>query len=152
MSREQQVKDILVNDPTIMALLTGGVYTEQEVGIEGIRRGDNSPSGAAYDSSGRLLGCALIREGGVIPFNSIRSISDRFAAITQTVSIYFYEMRGMDIVKPASERSYELLEGAQLPPSYPIWMEAETPPIPDDGPMMNSTVLRQDWIIVSIRQ
>jgi hypothetical protein len=152
MSREQLVKDILVATPAIVALLPGGIYTDEELGVEGLRRGEDSPCAAAYDDDGLLIPCAVVRQTGESPFGDIRNIADKFSAMTQMVMIYFFEMRGHSVVDAVKLLSYSALEGQRLGATYPIWMTSETGAIPDGGPVANSTMLRQDWVVVFVRQ
>lgn len=152
MTKEAEAKAILLADPTIMAILEGGVYTEEELGVEGIRRGDDVPTSAAFDVEGKLLPCAFIRESGEETYRNVQNPSQGFAAVSQIVVIYFFQMRGSDLVMAAKLRAFEILTGRRLGRSYPIWLMTETAPIPDTGPITNSTTLRQDWMVVSMRQ
>lgn len=153
MSYEDDVRDILAADAAMQALMTGGFYTEQQVGVEGIRRGDDVPTELAFDERGELKGTVLVREGNALPYGTVRSQRDKITAMSKLVSIYFFEMRGHEVVDAAKNRAYALLEGIRLPTkSYPIWLVAETPPVPDTGPIANSTTIRQDWMVVFIRK
>lgn len=152
MTREAEIKAIFMADPEMRSILTGGVYTEQEVGVEGIRRGEGTPTENAFDERGQIKPTALIREGNVLPYGNVRIPKEKYTAISQVVSIFFFQMRGWEIVEAAKIRSYELLEGVRLDESYPIWWVFETPPVPDSGPILNSTTLRQDWMVVSWRK
>ena len=151
MTREAEVKALMLADPTLEALLPGGVYTEQEVGVEGIRRGTSSPTADAFNADGTLRTCALVREGPIAPMAGTRVVPDKAVGLMQTIYIYFYEMRGKDEIVPAKERTVVVLENVRLTASYPMHWAFETPPIPDAGPIINSTGLRQEWNVVSFR-
>lgn len=151
MTIEEQIVAVLEADNELMALLTGGVYTYQEIGVEGFRRGAESPTSAAFDENGELLPSALVRESGVVPFGNVRNPAKGFMAQTQLVAIYLHEMRGHEVITPASERIYELLENRRLVSTYPMWFNAQTAAIPDSGPILNSTSITQDWMVVSMR-
>lgn len=152
MNREEQVKAIFEADAELMALLPGGVYTESELGVESIRRGEGVLTEAAFDVDGKLIPCAFIRESGEETFRNVMNISDQFTAVSQIVAVYFFQMRDSDIVMEAKLRSFQLLMGVRLGRSFPIWLMTETAPIPDTGPIANSTTLRQDWMVVATRQ
>jgi hypothetical protein len=148
------MKALLTADIPLMAILTGGIYTDQELGVEGIRRGgDNiteNPSINAFDADGKIRPCALIREGNIVPYGNIRS-EDGFTAVSQTVMIYLIEMRGHDQVDLAKERIKVVLKDKRLGRSYPIWWLFDSLPVPDAGPILNSTVIQQVWQVVSTR-
>lgn len=152
MSREDEAAVILRADATLTAILTGGIYTDEELGVEGIRRGVDSPADAAFDADGILLPCLLLREGSISPYGNVRNVHDKFSAISQLLSCYVFEFRGHVSIDLARARVFELLEGVRLGRSYPIWMAFESPVIPDGGPVANSSVQRLDWLIVSTRQ
>lgn len=150
-TREQQVAEILRGDASLLALLPGGIYTAQEVGVEGMRREPGSVTAAAFDSTGKLKTCAVVRQRGDVPYSDVRSLKDKFVAVGTVVEIYFYEWRGYEEIQPAKARTYELLEGVRLEDSYPIWWMMETPYFYDVGPVANSTTLRQDWQVVTLK-
>lgn len=151
MTREAEVKVLLLADPTVTAIVEDRIYTEGEIGIEGIRRGDDSPTNNAFDADGMILPSIFVREGSLIPYGNVRSLKDKFIALSQMVSLYFIEFRGSDQILLLKDRTCEILEGIRLGRSFPIWWVSETPPVPDTGPVANSTTLRQDWIVVSTR-
>jgi hypothetical protein len=68
------------------------------------------------------------------------------------VEIYFYEHRGHDEIDPAKLRVFEILEGHRLPGAYEMWWDMETSHLPDVGPIRNSTTVRQDWQIITLRR
>lgn len=151
-TRERQIADVLLADATMVSLLPGGIYTSQEIGVEGIRRGEDSPTNAAFDENGYLLGCAVVRQRDVNSYGAnLRSHKDKLNIIGQMVEVYYYEYRGHDIIEPAKARAYQVLEGLRLEDSYPLMWSYETTHVYDVGPVMNSSTLRQDWLVVSIR-
>ncbi len=150
--REDEIAELMRNDPLVSALLPGGIYTNSATSIEGFRRGDDSVTGAAFDANGDLLTCALVKQRALVPLAGVRNPSQKFAATRQMVEIYFYEGRGYEEIELAKVQVYALLEGARLSDSYPMHWDYETPPIPDMGPIQFSTVLRQDWIVTGMRR
>lgn len=151
MSREEIVANLLRADSEWTDLFTGGTYTDEQLGVEGLRRGEDSPCAQAYDDDGLLRPCAVVRQSGELPFGDVRNMADGFVAMSQMVMVYTFQMRGHEIVDTGKLISYRILEGQRLQKTYPIWMVAESPPIPDGGPIANSTMFRQDWIAVFVR-
>lgn len=151
MTREAEMKALLIADIPLMAILTGGVYTEQEVGVEGFRREDGAPTENAFDADGLIKPSVLIREGNILPYGDVRSQKDNFIAVSQTVMLYFFEMRGHDQIDLAKERVKVILKDKRLGRSYPIWWLFDSQPVPDSGPLLNSTTLTQVWQVVSTR-
>lgn len=150
--RETEIAELMRNDALVSALLPGGVYTYTETSVEGFRRGDDSLTGSAFDANGDLLTCALVKQRALMPLSTVRNPTQKFAATRQVVEIYYYENRGYEEIELAKAQVYTLLEGARLSDSYPMHWDYETAPVPDMGPIQFSTVLRQDWIITSVRR
>lgn len=150
-SREEDVKAILIADPLLVSLLTGGIYTDQEIGIEGIHRGEDSNTDAAFDEMGILKPCCIIRQSALIPRSEGRIQKEKKVLANRPLFIIYYQHRGMDILQPAIQRGFELLEGERLKKSYPLIWEGESPFLYDVGPVANATTVKQDWNIVEIR-
>jgi hypothetical protein len=93
----------------------------------------------------------LIKEGNTVPFGNIRSEGDGFVAVSQSVFIYLYEMRGHDQIDLAKERIKVVLKDKRLGRSYPIMWSFDSLPVPDSGPLLNSTTINQVWQVVSTR-
>lgn len=152
MSHEGDVATVLRADAELVAILTGGIYTEEEIGIQGIRRGADSPTNDAFDAEGVLKPTAVVREGAEVGYSTIRSVKDKIAGVTQPIEIYFYQHRDKASIFLAKQRVFELLENRRLSGTYPlIWM-GETPVYYDVGPLANSTTVRQDWRCVYLRR
>lgn len=152
MSRESEIASLLAADATIASLLTGGIWTDQEIGVEGIRRGEDSLTNSAFDpTTGILRPCAVVRERGINSYQAGRSHKGKVALLRQVVEIYYYEFRGHDVIDPAKERAYYVLEGVRLTATYPLVWDMETAHYPDVGPVANSTTVRQDWNVYSVR-
>jgi len=151
-TREEQVAELLLADTTLLGILPGGIYTYQEVGVEGIRRGDGSPTAQAFDSEGRLLPCAWVIQRGLVPDEQFWDLEEKMVSTQQIVQIFFYEFRGHAAIEAAKQRSYVVLQGETIAQAYPLQWDFETGFFPDVGPVANSTTLRQDWRINSIRK
>lgn len=141
----------LIADAPLMLILTGGIFTDQAVGVEGFRREAGSPTESAFDADDFIKPCALIKEGNTVPFGNVRSDGDGFIAVSQTVFVYLYEMRGHDQIDLARERIKVVLKNKRLGRSYTIMWAFDSLPIPDSGPLLNSTSINQVWQVVSTR-
>jgi hypothetical protein len=151
-TREDLFVAKLKADPTMVSLAPGGIYTDEEIGLEGIHRGADSNTDAAFDEKGRLKTCIVVRQTAVTPFNNVRSQKDKMVATVQRVEVYFYQHRGQDEVDAAKLRAYEVLEGERLIGTYTLTWLGESPFYYDVGPVANSTTLRQDWQVVGTRK
>lgn len=152
MNWESEISVLMNDDNTLMSILEGGVYTSQEIGVEGIRRGDGSPTAQAFDTDGRLLPCAIVRQRDINPVMGINDLEEKMAGITQVIEVHYYQFRGHDLVDAAKERNYFVLIGQRLTKSYPLMFDFETAHIPDVGPVANATTVRQDWRVVGLRR
>lgn len=152
MSRESEVATYLRADVPLMAILLGGIYEDGVIGVDGIRRGTGSPTADAFDESGFLRPCALVRQRGEVPFGGLSDQKSKHASTSQVVEVYFYEDRGHTAIDLARQRTYELLQSHRLTATWGLIWALETPPVPDAGPIKNSTALRQDWQVVSIKK
>ena len=156
MSREFEVATLLRADPLLTSILTGGIFTDEEIGVEGIRRGiapdDTNPTKEAFDENGVLRPCAVVRQRGETNYQNIRMPNERMEAVGVVVQVFFYEFRGHVAIDIARQRVYELLFNTRLPGTYPLWRIAESPTFPDMGPVANSTVGIQDWQVVFLKR
>lgn len=156
MSKEEDVANILRNDTILMALLTGGVLTDEVVGVEGIRRSlepeDLNPTKDVFDADGVLQPCAVVRQGGETLYQNINLVEDKMQAVSRRIQIYFYQFRQHDVITAAMDRVFYLLMGTRLPGTYPMWRTGESPAYPDVGPVQNSTSMIQDWIVVYMKR
>ena len=152
MNLELEVAEILRADATMMAILLGGVYTEEEIGVEGIRRGEDSPTALAFDDRGVLLPCAVVRHHSPFPVDGVVDEAEGIMSVRQITSIFYYQFRGHAIVDSAKDRGYSILQGTKLENTNKLVFLFETDAIPDMGPVANSTVLRQDWDAVYVRR
>lgn len=161
LTREQQFKALLVADDEFRGLMEGGIYTDEELGVEGFRRGETDPSdrnysvtAAAFDENGNIRVCCLIREGGVMPYGPTQNPTKKISGTSQRVEILFYQHRNYNIINAARARSFLVLSGERLedPGSYPLTWLADTPYFYDTGPVINSVTTKQDWMVFAMRQ
>lgn len=146
MSKEDLAKTILINDSELMDILLGGVYTYEEIGVEGVRRDVGSPTENAFDADGVLLPIAVIHEGQEVPYGNVRGTD--FTALSKTIIIHLSQFRGHDQIDLAAARIKLILDQKRLGKSFPIWHIFTSPPIPDVGAIANSTFVTQVWQVV----
>jgi hypothetical protein len=158
-TKEFELAEMLRADTALMALLAGGVYTDEEIGIEGFHRGESDPldpryssTALAFDEDGYLKPCALVRQLGEAVVPRTQDLGAGFQAIGQTVQVYYYQDRGHDIIELARARGWAVLNAKRIGRSYPAWCENQSPYIYEVGPIQNVTTLRQDWRVVYTKQ
>src|SRR5687767_4948085 len=103
-------------DSALMLILTGGVHTSGDVGLEGITR--EAVPGAF--SGGYLLPTALIRQRGRIPTADVVDYDEQITSARQIVEVWLYEDRGYTSIDAASARIYTLFQGHIMDDTFEI--------------------------------
>lgn len=152
MNYEEEVAALMRADPPLMAILTGGVYTDGQLGVEGLRREEGMDSFAAFNDDGVLLPCSVIHQRGKIPTGDIYDHEAINVSMRQAVEIYFYQFRGHDKIDSAALRTFFVLFGKRLTKTYPIECQGESGYFYDVGPVENATTQRQEWLVTFIRK
>jgi len=143
MSAADDFKAIMIADTTLMDTLTGGVYTPDDVGPDGITR-DTKP---AFDEDGFLMPCALVRERSNVPVRSVSDDELQLQAVDVVVEIYNYEDGQYGEINTAQARQFTLFQGKSVGGSLPVTLINVTPHIRDDGPLGGASLQRQDWLV-----
>lgn len=146
MAREDDFKTIMAADATLVAILTGGVYTSGVVGLEGITR-DTVP--AAF-SGGYLLPCALVRQRGNIPTGDVEDYNDQTTSASQIVEIWLYQDRNYTQIDLAAARLYVLFQGRVMNDSFEIRLANDLDRQRDEGSLDGASLRRLDWQVVNI--
>src|SRR5690349_3527726 len=102
MSREDDIKALLIADVTLMAMLTGGVFTSGALGDEGITR-KSAPM--AFDSDGYLKPCALVRQRVEVPDGVMADDGQQIDSTIQIVEVWFYQDSGYTAIDLARART-----------------------------------------------
>lgn len=152
MNYEEEIATLMRADEQLMEILTGGVYTDKQLGVEGLRREEEMPSSPAFDDNGVLKPCAIVHQRARVPTYDIYDMEERHVSMRQRVEIYFYQFRGSDKIDEAVERTYDILFAKRLTNTYPITCELESDYYYDVGPVEFSTTQRQDWLLTFIRK
>lgn len=148
MSRESQFETVMEADATLMAILTGGVWTKEVTGVEGIAR---ETAAAAFDGSGYLRPTALIRQRDTVPDNAVRDPMAQKVSTSVVVEIYLYEDRGYTSIDAAMSRLFTLLEGYQFNDSFEVQWVNTVDRIRDMGALKGASLARMDWQVNSVR-
>lgn len=146
MSREDDFQTLLEADGTLMAILTGGVYTKAETGRDGITR-DATPD--AF-SSGFLVPCALVKQRGLVPDNAIRDSEEQETSAAQVVEIYIYEDSGYTNIDAAVARIKTLLVGHLFSDSFEVEWFNMIDRERDTGALQGASMARMDFSVRSI--
>lgn len=147
MAREDDFVSRLEDEPLLMAILTGGIYSSGEVGPEGITR-DTTPGAFA---GGYLLPCALVRERSEIPDGVVRDLVEQRTSTSQIVEVWVYQDRGFDQIDAALAMIYTLMQGYAFADSFPVEWALTVNRLRDEGALSGASVARQDWQVFTIR-
>jgi hypothetical protein len=149
MSREAEVAALLEADATLMAILTGGVYTVSELGREGITQ-DSAPG--SFDSDGYLKPTAIVKQRGIVPAGSINDLREKIKSASQVVEIWLYQDTNFDAIDSAQDRIYTVLQGEPLTGTYEMDWAFTMDRMRDEGALNGASMLRIDFQVVSIRR
>lgn len=106
MSLSASIKTALEADTALMALLTGGVFADvEEIGRQ--------LTPAAFDASGEIQPCALIKEGTESKLRPTRR------GVQTPVTIYFYQRSGYDVIDQAMTLAFDDLNEQKIGES--VW-------------------------------
>lgn len=147
MSREADFATRMLADATLTAILTGGVFKTETVGLEGVTR-ETTP--AAF-SSGYLLPCALVRQRALIPDGIVEDDIEQDTSVRQVVEIWLYEDRGFTSIDSAANRLFVLFQGYQFSDAFPVklvnWIDRQR----DMGALNNASLARLDFEVFSVK-
>lgn len=108
MSLSDDVKTVLTANAPLMAILTGGVHTRDEVGEISMTN-----TAAAFDANGELKPCALVALGTEVKRPGIDHTGIGVAVQTPLI-IYFYERSGYTNISAAMDLTFTLLSGKKI--------------------------------------
>jgi hypothetical protein len=148
MSRETDVYTILNASAPLLAVLTGGLYKAEDIGVEGISR-ETTP--AAF-SSGYLAPCGLIRQRGEIVTNDAVEFDSLLLSTNQVVEVWLYEDRGYTNLDAARLLIMGLLNGAILTNSFELKLGSTIDRQRDMGALKGASLARMDWQVWSVIQ
>ena len=147
MAHEDEIAALLEADATLLAILTGGIYTSGTVGVDGITR---AAAPDAFDADGWLLPCALVKQRGNVTTSDVRDYDAQVSSATQVVEVWFYEDRGYTNIDAAMARVRTLLFGVQLSDSFELVLTNVVDRGKDIGALNGSSLAKQDWAVHSV--
>lgn len=147
MTREADFSTRMTADATLMAILTGGVFKTETIGVEGITR-ETTP--AAF-SSGYLLPCALVRQRALVPDGIVEDDIEQDTSVRQVVEVWLYEDRGYTSIDAAASRIFVLFQGYQFSDAFPVKLINQIERQRDMGALNNASLARLDFEIFSVK-
>lgn len=148
MTREDDFKARMEGDATLMAILTGGVYTKAETGREGITRDTASD---AFDGDGYLKPCSLVRQRPLVPDGQVADEEESLASDRRVIEIYLYEDSGYSNIDSGLSRLFILFFGHRFSDSFPVQLVHQIDRERDEGALSGASMARQDWAVHSIQ-
>jgi hypothetical protein len=148
-AREDDFAARMEADTTLMAILTGKVWASGEVGLEGITR-DAAPT--AFDASGWLKPCALVRQRGNVPTFDVVDYDAQVTSARQIVEIWLYQDSGYAAIDAAMARLYTLFQGHIMAGTFEIRLANDVDRQRDTGALAGASLRRLDFQVDSIIQ
>jgi hypothetical protein len=111
MNAESTIKAVLEADATLLALATGGVWSFDETGSEGINR---TLTPAAFDANGILKPCVLVSARDANPGFNIADDSGQYMDVRQVVECYLFQFGGYATIESMAARCYVLLHAKMI--------------------------------------
>lgn len=142
MSYEAEVAAILAADPTLNAILTGGIFATATIGRSGITR-KNTPS--AFDADGYLKPCALVKERDIVPIGDVLDFDAQLESARQAVEVWLYENSGYANIDAAVARVRALLMGEMLANSFELRLALHVRRRRDEGALAGASMERLDF-------
>lgn len=146
MSRETDFRSRMIADTTLMAALTGGVYTVDTIGRDGISR-DTAPG--AFGTDGYLKPCALVRQRGLVADSQV--VDQSIASGQQVIEIYLYQDNGYSSIDTALARLFVLFNQHQFTNTFPAEWINTLDREQDSGSLKGASLARQEWLIALIQ-
>lgn len=147
MALEDSVVTLLETDATLMAILTGGVWSSGKVGSLGITR-EAAPG--AFGTGGWLKPTALVRQRALVPDGAVRDGMAQQLSTVQIVEVWLYEDAGFANIDAARARIYALLEGVSVSGSFPLELVNLIDRERDAGALSGASLARMDFAVYSI--
>lgn len=117
MSAESAIKAVLEADATLLATATGGIYSFDEAGSEGLNR-TTTPS--AWDSNGVLKPCIMVSARQANPGYNVPDDGNQSMDVRQVVELYFFQFDGYSAIETMKSRCYVLLHAKRLSGPYRV--------------------------------
>lgn len=148
-SREADFHARIVADTALMAILTGGAFKSESVGIEGI---DRTTAPGAFDASGFLRPCALVRQRALVPTGDVLDFGAQIISARQAVEIWLYSdaSGGYTAIDAAIDRLYTLFQGHVFAGTFEVSLAIRLDRERDQGALQGASMAKLDWQVDSI--
>lgn len=148
MSREAEVVTYLSADPTLTALVPGGIYAESDLPIAGLTDAEYMTDVWA---GGTFKTAIVVRQRAPVPTGDLQSVVSQRTSTSQAVEVWAYAATA-DAIEAALNRVYTLMMGKRLAAAFSAtWVGglsiSDAPELPP-----GIKVARIDFRIVSIRR
>lgn len=161
MSKDADFALRMATDATLKVILTGEVWTPSgyilppaivvahAAGTEGISR-ETTPD--AFDASGWLKPCALVRQAGRIPDSNVKDYDAQIVSTNQRVEVWLYEDQsgGYSKIDAAAARIYVLFQGYTFDDSFEVYLANDLDRQRDEGALKGASLRRLDFVVPSI--
>lgn len=149
MSRESEIKAILLADPTILGLTGQRIFTRDEVGESGLTYENTT---IPIYADGELLTSLLISEREEINDLQVEVRDpEAFQSSLQVVEIWGYEERDYNDLDIIFLRIRKILPAVKLEDSFELEWVLTTGRLRDNGAIAGASLIRQDWSVASVR-
>lgn len=140
------VKAILAADATLIAALTGGMYTYQDTKRLGINK---TTLPAAYDANGVIKPLALVRQRSRVPTSAIKDEAQQVTSEAAIIEVWLYSDGNASPPESAADRIYVLLHDKHVSAGSVRWVNT----IEDfrDPELAFANVIRLDFEYQGIR-
>ena len=116
MTLESDLQATLEADATLTGLLTGGIYTREELGKMGLHQ-DNAVCVSAWmriNDLDTLQPCLVIRQRSETPTDARVDNNTQVVSVARVVEMYFYDASSFTTITTARDRVYQLLHAQGL--------------------------------------
>lgn len=144
MSRESELKAILLADATIFAKTSNRIFTSEEIGDSGLTS-ENAPS--IYSAGGDIQPSVYIKLREDIADGQAVDPDEGESSSLQVIEIYAYEENGYVDIDIILGRSKRILPSKILGDSFELEWILTTGRLRDDAALAGASLVRQDWSI-----
>ena len=148
MTHETDIEAALVADGTFSTLMTGGIYTVEEIGRNGL---SSSQTPGAYDATTLLLKpTCLVKQRSRVPTSDIRDEGAQTTSYGAVVEIWFYTSADNDptVLVTARDRAIVVLHNSRVTGAKVEWIGG-TISDKDEG-LDNAHMQRTDFIVHAV--
>jgi hypothetical protein len=135
-------KTILEADATLLATATGGIWSYDETGRQGLSR---TITPAAFDSNGVIRPCILLKMRDAIPDGQLADDASQTVSLREMLEAWFYQDTGYAAIETMRDRVYVKLQAVQLTGTYGCWWAGDIRGARDTE--LDASVERADYLV-----